>query len=216
MVKALSFLDKVLCSVDNFLKTSVGSLDGTGRDNPAGSSLKHGDSQQTEKLEKAGNLMRVNHSGEVAAQGLYQGQLFFENNAAIVDYLRHAAKEEADHLRWTEEYLRFASSRKSYLNPLWYWGGFSLGLYMQQRGPEKSKSFLAETERQVQNHLKKQIDLYSEDNLKARDILNKMYEDEGLHADWAETNLERHELTFKEKFLMKIFSKVMVIVSEKV
>lgn len=216
MVKAPSFLDKVLCSVDNFLKTSVGRLDGTGRENPAGSSLKHSDSQQANKLKKAGNLMRVNHAGEVAAQGLYQGQLFFEHNAAIVDYLRHAAKEEADHLRWTEEYLSFASSRKSYLNPLWYWGGFSLGLYMQQRGSEKSKSFLAETERQVQTHLKKQIDLYSKDNLEARDILNKMYEDEGLHADWAETNLEKQGLTFKEKILMRVFSKVMVIVSEKV
>ena len=216
MGKDPSFLDRVLCSVDNFLKTSVGRLDGTNRENPAGSPLKHCDSQQANKLKKAGNLMRVNHAGEVAAQGLYQGQLFFEQNAAISDYLRHAAKEEADHLRWTEEYLIFASSRKSYLNPLWYWGGFFLGLYMQQKGPEKSKSFLSETERQVQNHLKKQIDLYPKDNLKAKDILNKMYEDEGLHADWAETNLEKQDLTFKEKFLMNVFSKVMVIVSEKV
>lgn len=216
MIKAPSFLDKLLCSVDNFLKTSAGVLEGTNRENPAGDSLKLCDSQEIEKLKNTGDLMRVNHAGEVAAQGLYQGQLFFEHNQAITSYLRHAAKEEADHLRWTEEYLSVATSRKSYLNPLWYWGGFALGLYMQQKGPKKSKSFLSETERQVQSHLKKQIELYSKDNFKARDILNKMHEDEGLHADWADKNIKKHDLTFQEKLLMKVFSKVMIIVSEKV
>ena len=60
--------------------------------------------------------MRINHSGEVAAQGLYQGQLFFESDASPRDYLEQAAKEEADHLT-TAEYLAAKSTKKVILTP---------------------------------------------------------------------------------------------------
>ena len=104
--------------------------------------------------------MRINHSGEVAAQGLYQGQLFFETDPSMRDYLEKAAREEADHLMWTEEYLAAKGAKKSYLNPIWYLGSFGLAVFMQLQGQKKSRSFLAETERQVQTHLEKHLDIF--------------------------------------------------------
>ena len=138
--------------------------------------------------------MRINHSGEVAAQGLYQGQLFFETDPAMRNYLEKAAKEEADHLMWTEEYLAAKGAKKSYLNPIWYLGSFGLAVFMQLQGQKKSKSFLAETERQVQTHLEKHLDIFPSEDNQARAILKKMYEDEGEHANWAENDSSGNEV----------------------
>ena len=117
--------------------------------------------------------MRINHSGEVAAQGLYQGQLFFETNPSMRDYLEKAAGEEADHLIWTEEYLAAKGAKKSYLNPIWYLGSFGLAVFMQLQGQKKSKSFLAETERQVQTHLEKHLDIFPLKTIKLERYLKK-------------------------------------------
>ena len=85
--------------------------------------------------------MRINHSGEVAAQGLYQGQLFFETDPVMRDYLEKAGKEEADHLTWTAEYLTAKGARRSYLNPIWYVGSFGLAVFMQLQGQKNQGLF---------------------------------------------------------------------------
>ncbi|MEL0325776.1 MAG: 2-polyprenyl-3-methyl-6-methoxy-1,4-benzoquinone monooxygenase [Burkholderiaceae bacterium] len=214
-------LDIVINVFDNFLKTNFGGLVGSGRKSPAeGSAASHEKESLNSSQELSGKLMRINHSGEVAAQGLYQGQLFFETEPAMRNYLNKAAKEEADHLMWTEEYLAARGTKKSYLNPIWYLGSFGLAVFMQLQGQKKSKSFLAETERQVQTHLEKHLDIFPSEDNQARVILTKMYEDEGEHANWAENgssgNDSKEELSRFEKHAMEVMSKVMIETSKRI
>ena len=214
-------LDLVINVFDNFLKTNFGGLVGSGRNNPAvGLVASHEKEGLNSSQELSGKLMRINHSGEVAAQGLYQGQLFFETDPVMRDYLEKAAKEEADHLMWTEEYLAAKGAKKSYLNPIWYLGSFGLAVFMQLQGQKKSKSFLAETERQVQTHLEKHLDIFPSEDNQARAILKKMYEDEGEHANWAENdssgNEVKEELSKFEKRAMGVMSKVMIETSRRI
>ncbi len=214
-------LDLVICVFDNFLKTNFGGLVGSGRSNPAvGLVAVHKNEGLNSNGQLSGKLMRINHSGEVAAQGLYQGQLFFETDPVMRNYLERAGKEEADHLTWTAEYLTAKGARRSYLNPIWYVGSFGLAVFMQLQGSKKSRSFLAETERQVQAHLEKHLDIFpSEDNY-ARVILEKMFEDEGEHANWAEDdssgNGVKEELSKFEKRAMGFMSKIMIETSKRI
>ena len=214
-------LDLVINIVDNFLKTNFGGLVGSGRKSPAlGLVSSHEKESRNFSGELSGKLMRINHSGEVAAQGLYQGQLFFETEPAMRNYLKTAAKEEADHLMWTEEDLASKGTRKSYFNPIWYLGSFGLAVFMQLQGHKKSRSFLAETERQVQAHLEKHLNMFPQDDNQAQEILKKMYEDEGEHANWAENdssgNEVKEELSKLEKLAMRVMSKVMIETSRKI
>ena len=220
MLRRKNKLDLVINVLDNFLKTNFGGLKGSGRNNPAvdlvASEEKVG---LNSRQESSGKLMRINHSGEVAAQGLYQGQLFLETDPTMRDYLEKAAKEEADHLVWTEEYLVAKGARRSYLNPIWYVGSFGLAVIMQLQGQKKSRSFLAETERQVQTHLKKHLGIFPSGDNQARAILKKMYEDEGEHADWAENDSSskevKEELSKFEKRAMGVMSKIMIETSKR-
>ena len=214
-------LDSVINVFDNFLKTSFGGLNGSGRINPAADFIASDEKESLNSSQKiSGELMRINHSGEVAAQGLYQGQLFFETDPAMRHYLNKAAKEEADHLIWTEEYLAARNTKKSYLNPIWYLGSFGLAVFMQLQGQKKSKSFLAETERQVQTHLENHLNIFPCEDNQARVILTKMYEDEGEHANWAENgssgNDLKEELSRFEKHAMEVMSKVMIETSRRI
>ena len=215
-------LDLVIDVSDNFLKTNFGGLTGSGRSNPAVGLVERDEKKGLNPSQQlSGKLMRINHSGEVAAQGLYQGQLFFETDPSMRDYLEKAAREEADHLMWTEEYLVAKGTKKSYLNPVWYLGSFGLAVLMQLQGQEKSRSFLAETERQVQAHLEKHLSIFPSEDNHARMILEKMYEDEGEHANWAEDDSISNEvkgggLSKFEKRAMGFMSKVMIETSKRI
>ena len=213
-------LDLVIDVFDNFLKTNFGGLTGSGRHNPAVDLVERDDKGLNPSQQLSGKLMRINHSGEVAAQGLYQGQLFFETDPAMRDYLEKAAREEADHLMWTEEYLIAKGTKKSYLNPIWYLGSFGLAVLMQSQGQKKSRSFLAETERQVQTHLEKHLSIFPSEDNQARAILKKMYDDEGEHADWAENDSSGNEvkegLSKFERRAMRVMSKVMIETSKRI
>ena len=225
MLRRTNKLDVIIGVFDNFLKTNFGGLVGSGRKNPAVNLTATREKEylySVESSKKSGDLMRINHSGEVAAQGLYQGQLFFESDASLRDYLEQAAKEEADHLTWTAEYLAAKSTKKSYLNPIWYFGSFGLGVLMQLQGKRKSKAFLAETERQVQAHLEKHLAMFPAEDSQAREILKRMYEDEGEHASWAENDLKVKDggvcggLSKSEKRAMGVMSKVMIESSKRI
>ncbi|RZP22657.1 MAG: 2-polyprenyl-3-methyl-6-methoxy-1,4-benzoquinone monooxygenase [Burkholderiaceae bacterium] len=221
MLRRKNKLDLVINVFDNFLKTNFGGLIGSGRRSPAMGLVASNEKEDLNFREGlSGKLMRINHSGEVAAQGLYQGQLFFETDPSMRDYLERAAKEEADHLMWTEEYLAAKGAKKSYLNPIWYLGSFGLAVFMQLQGQKKSKSFLAETERQVQTHLEKHLHIFPNEDNEAQVILRKMYEDEGEHANWAENdssgNEAREELSKFEKRVMGFMSKVMIETSRRI
>jgi ubiquinone biosynthesis monooxygenase Coq7 len=131
---------------------------------------------------KSAALMRVNHSGEVAAQALYHGQALASRSAATRDLLLHAAREESDHLAWCETRLKELGSRPSLLNPLWYLGSFAIGALAAAAGDRTSLGFVVETERQVEGHLDEHLTRLPADDTRSRAILNVMRTDEIGHG----------------------------------
>ncbi len=139
---------------------------------------------EAEKRHAAG-LMRVNHSGEVCAQALYQGQALTARNPEAAKALLEASDEETEHLAWCERRLSDLGSHKSFLNPLWYAGSFALGALAGALGDKWNLGFLAETERQVEGHLDGHLSSLPEQDAKSRAIVEQMKADEIKHAETA-------------------------------
>jgi ubiquinone biosynthesis monooxygenase Coq7 len=136
---------------------------------------------EAQRLE-SGRLMRVNHSGEVAAQALYQGQALTARQPEVAQALRHAAAEETDHLAWCEQRLRELNSRTSLLNPLWYAGSWAMGALAGALGRGAGLGFVAETERQVESHLRHHMQRLGNADARSRAILEQMTHDEMQHG----------------------------------
>jgi len=139
-----------------------------------------------EKRESAA-LMRVNHAGEVAAQALYHAQAMFARNPDVREFMLRAAREETDHLAWCETRLKELGSRPSVLNPLWYAGSFGIGALAALLGDRASLGFVAETERQVEGHLKSHLERLAEGDLRSRAIVEAMRHDEAGHGQQAQS-----------------------------
>src|SRR5574343_1368963 len=153
-------------------------------------------------------LMRVNHSGEICAQALYQGQALTSRDPAIREALRGAADEETEHLAWTECRINELGGHKSLLNPLWYAGSLTLGLLAGALGDKWNLGFLAETERQVEAHLDGHLLSLPGDDLRSRAIVDQMRLDEIQHAETA-VRYGAAELPGPAKAAMKLLAKVM-------
>jgi ubiquinone biosynthesis monooxygenase Coq7 len=136
--------------------------------------------------QEAANLMRVNHAGEVAAQGLYQGQALTARDAATRAHLLAAAQEEQTHLQWCEARLRELGDRPSALRPFWYGASFAMGAAAGLLGDRWSLGFVAETERQVSEHLGEHIGKLPAEDARSREILAAMRADEMRHGREAE------------------------------
>jgi ubiquinone biosynthesis monooxygenase Coq7 len=128
-------------------------------------------------------LMRVNHVGEVCAQALYQAQALTARSPELRAQMLAAAREETDHLAWTQERLRDLGDRPSWLNPLWYAGAFAIGLVAGRLGDAASLGFVVETERQVEAHLASHLERLPPHDLASRAIVEQMKQDEARHAD---------------------------------
>ena len=153
-------------------------------------------------------LMRVNHVGEICAQALYQGQALTARNREVQHTLERAAREETEHLAWTERRIAELSGRKSLLNPLWYGGSFAIGAFAGMLGDKWNLGFLAETERQVEAHLGGHLKRLPHHDQKSRAIVAQMQIDEAGHA----TTAVAHggvDLPVPVKLAMKLGSKVM-------
>lgn len=133
----------------------------------------------------AASLMRVNHSGEVCAQALYQGQALTARNERARAALEDAAREETEHLAWTERRIKELGGRLSLLNPVWYAGSFAIGATAGILGDKWNLGFLAETERQVVQHLEGHLQRLPAQDYKSRAIVEQMQVDEGQHASTA-------------------------------
>jgi len=131
-------------------------------------------------------MMRINHSGEVCAQALYQGQALVARSSSQYQALMQASQEEVDHLAWCQERLKELQGHTSLLNPVWYAGSFGIGVIAGLAGDEISLGFLAETEHQVTKHLEKHLNAMSNNDQKSRAILEQMRLDEMQHATAAE------------------------------
>lgn len=130
----------------------------------------------------SGALMRVNHVGEVCAQALYQAQALTSRSAALRTQMQEAAREELDHLAWTQQRLDELGTRPSLLNPLWYGGAFAIGLLAGQLGDRTSLGFVVETERQVERHLAGHLDRLPASDTASRAVVEQMKLDEARHG----------------------------------
>jgi ubiquinone biosynthesis monooxygenase Coq7 len=134
---------------------------------------------------ESGALMRVNHTGEIAAQALYHGQAFVARSEATRELLLHAAREETDHLAWCERRLSELQTRPSLLNPLWYAGSFAIGALAAAFGDRTSLGFVVETERQVEGHLDQHLTRLPARDARSRRIVEAMRADEVAHGNAA-------------------------------
>ncbi|GGP26788.1 2-polyprenyl-3-methyl-6-methoxy-1,4-benzoquinone monooxygenase [Silvimonas amylolytica] len=206
---ALPSVDRLIAEFDVMLRTLAA---------PAMSERTHPDAHideaemtDADKSHAAG-LMRVNHSGEVCAQALYQGQSLTARDPAARDALRHAAHEEVEHLAWTEQRLHELGSRPSLLNPFWYAGSLALGVAAGVIGDKWNLGFLAETERQVGEHLQSHLRELPPQDAKSRAVVEQMHTDEMQHAHLAE-EMGGAPLPLPVVHLMAQTSKVMTSLS---
>jgi ubiquinone biosynthesis monooxygenase Coq7 len=161
-----------------------------------------------EERRKSSALMRINHTGEVCAQALYQGQALTAKDAEVQQNLNQAACEEIEHLAWTEQRITELGGRKSLLNPIWYGGSLFIGAAAGMLGDKWNLGFLAETERQVESHLAKHLHSLPSQDEKSRAIVAQMQIDEERHANSAMSH-GGVDLPTPVKLVMRLGSKVM-------
>ena len=162
----------------------------------------------SEIKKKHAQLMRVNHSGEICAQALYRGQLFFNKNNEIKEELEKAAEEEIDHLVWCDKRINELGGKKSKLNPIFYSGSFLLGAFTSIVDERYNLGFLAETEKQVTKHLSNHLNQIDKSDKKTIKIIEAMRDDEEEHANSA-LKMGAKNLPQPLKKIMGYASKVM-------
>ncbi len=199
-------IDNLLMNLDTGLRTVFGRPRVTERPDPAGNYEEA--ELSSEQREQVGRLMRINHAGEVAAQGLYQGQALTARLPEVREKMQRAAAEENDHLVWCERRIREMGSHTSYLNPFWYLGSLSIGALAGAAGDKWSLGFVAETEQQVVRHLDSHLAQISEKDKKTRAILEQMKQDEAHHATTA-LHAGGAELPAPVKKLMRLTASIM-------
>ncbi|MEE4278268.1 MAG: 2-polyprenyl-3-methyl-6-methoxy-1,4-benzoquinone monooxygenase [Halieaceae bacterium] len=181
MTRRLTFLDRLICEADTVMRTLTSRGNTAGRPSPA-QGHREGDLDERERRRVA-SLMRVNHTGEVCAQALYQGQALTAKLPTVREEMQEAAAEEVDHLVWCEERLRELNSRPSVLNPAWYGLSFGLGALAGAIGDAVSLGFVAATEERVCAHLRDHLRQLPDDDRRSRLILQQMLEDEERHGE---------------------------------
>ncbi len=181
----MSPVDRLLAAADNARRTLAGASIAS-RPCPQPSVSRPAQALNEAQRHLSGALMRVNHVGEVCAQALYHAQALATRDPALREHFERAARDETDHLAWTLQRLRELGSRTSLLNPLWYAGAFGIGWLAGRTSDALSLGFVVETERQVERHLEGHLERLPADDLASQAIVQKMKEDEVLHAAQAE------------------------------
>ncbi len=198
-------LDNAIIEIDKFFKTLFHKPIST-RPHPD-NSISDQEFTADEKKHIIG-LMRINHCGEVCAQGLYQGQALTARDKSNQQALDHAAYQETEHLAWTEQRIQELGGKTSLLNPLFYVGSLAIGVSAGILGDKWNLGFLEETEKQVEAHLSDHLKKLPEHDNKSRAILEQMKIDEIEHAHMAH-DFGAAELPAPVKTLMKLTSKIM-------
>ena len=202
---SMNVSDRLLASLDHALRTVSGAVHAA-RPFPgppwAAEVLTPADRR------RSGALMRVNHVGEVCAQALYQAQALTAHTPALRAKMEQAAREETDHLAWTQQRLVELGSRPSWLNPLWYAGSFAIGLLAGRLGDGTSLGFVVETERQVEQHLAGHLAQLPQADQRSRTVVLAMKDDEARHADQA-LAAGAHPLPAPVRGLMRAAARVM-------
>lgn len=207
--RTLSPLDRLLAGIERALETVAGAPEANRRSPAHG--IAPAELDDAERRHVAG-LMRINHTGEVCAQALYDGQAALARNEANREHLLRAAAEETDHLAWCGERLRELDSRPSLLNPLWYAGSYAIGALAALAGDAVSLGFVVETERQVEAHLAEHLERLPAQDERSRAVLAQMQADEVRHAQNAQAR-GGIDLPFPVPQLMQASSMVMKTVA---
>jgi 3-demethoxyubiquinol 3-hydroxylase len=204
-MRRFSPFDSAISALDQALRTLSGIQDSS-RPNPAAGVVDSLSSPSERRRTAA--LMRVNHSGEIAAQALYQGQAFAAHSSATKQSLAQAAAEETDHLAWCAERIHELGGRTSLFNPLWYAGSFAIGALAGAAGDRTSLGFVAETERQVVEHLEGHLHRVPASDARTRAIITQMSADEERHGRNA-ASAGGAELPAFARLIMRITARVM-------
>ncbi len=198
-------LDRFIEIADQALKAIVGPA--TAAREPPGREFEKEALSETER-DYSARLMRINHAGEIAAQGLYHGQALTTRTRAVAEQMRQNAHEEFDHLAWCKQRLDQLGGRTSLLAPLWYAGSFAIGATAGLAGDRWSLSFVKETEDQVVKHLGSHLAKTPVRDKATLAIINQIKCDEAEHASTAE-RAGAHDLPQPIRQLMRMTSKVM-------
>ena len=207
-MRKLTLFDRIINEFDQAVRTVHTLAPTTERPNPSNGVEETQPLTDSEKKLSA-RLMRINHAGEVSAQGLYRGQALTAKREDIKEQMDRSAMEENDHLNWCELRLKGLDARKSIFGPVWYMGSFSIGALAGLAGDKWSLGFVKETEDQVVRHLEEHIGKLPVADAPSMAILQQMKIDEAHHADVAvEAGAAKLPLPIR-KVLMPIMSKVM-------
>lgn len=198
-------LDQLIIAFDRGLK-SIWGPNPSSRPYPGADLADHANSPLERK--RAAALMRVNYSGEVSAQALYQGQALTTKNVRTRNLLARSAQEETDHLAWCGERIKELGGRRSFLDPIWYAGSLALGAVAGLAGNQWNLGFLAETEKQVGDHLADHLRKLPAEDARTRAVVQQMALDEAAHGDLAREN-GAAELPAPVKAVMKAMSRLM-------
>ena len=198
-------MDRLIAGFDTALRTIAG-VHQARRESPA-SAVQDGTLSEAERAHSAA-MMRVNHVGEVCAQALYQGQGLTARSGRVREAMAQAAVEEEDHLAWSAQRIEELGGRGSLLNPLWYAGAFSIGALAGLAGDRWSIAFLAETERQVEEHLEGHLARLSAADQKTQKIVAAMRDDERKHRMSA-VSMGAEELPAPVRTAMRLAARVM-------
>ena len=214
-MRKLNLFDKLIAEVDQALRTVHTLAPTTERENPSSEVLDTNDMNDVENKLSA-RLMRINHAGEVSAQGLYRGQALTAKREDIREQMERSAMEENDHLNWCELRLEALGESKSIFGPVWYLGSYSIGAIAGLVGDKWSLGFVKETEDQVVRHLNEHIEKLPANDSKSMAILQQMKIDEAHHADVAvEAGAAKLPLPIR-KVLMPLMSKIMTTTAAKI
>lgn len=198
--------DQLIVQMDRALRTLLPGSARAARPSPAEQTAVP-ELKESERRHAAG-LMRINHTGEVCAQALYQGQALTARLEDVRQSMDEAAAEEVDHLAWCETRLRELDSHTSHLNPAWYAMSFGLGAAAGLAGDRWSLGFVAETEEQVCEHLRDHLQRLPEPDTRSRAILEQMVTDEQQHGESAR-QAGGAELPLPVRTGMRLMSRVM-------
>lgn len=202
-------VDQLIAQLDRALRT-VSNVAEASRASPA-DALPEAELAEDDRR-RAAALMRVNHVGEVCAQALYQGQALTAKDAHARQALERAAREEEDHLAWSAQRVSELGGRTSLLNPVWYLGAFAIGTVAGALGDRWNLGFLAETERQVEEHLSAHLERLPSEDARTRTLVEAMRADEARHRDTA-LRMGAAELPDPVKRTMRVASRIMTSVA---
>ncbi|MCY3541042.1 MAG: 2-polyprenyl-3-methyl-6-methoxy-1,4-benzoquinone monooxygenase [Gammaproteobacteria bacterium] len=204
-------IDRVIGLVDASLRT----LTGSNRKSVSAQDFPQGKELNQQKSRVSASLMRVNHTGEVCAQGLYEGQALVARDTSTRLHLRAAAAEEVEHLNWCRMRLRELSSPESMLAPVFFLASVGVGAITGAMGDKISLGFVEATEDEVRKHIDNHLAQLPEEDERSRAILDKIREDEIRHGSEA---LDSGGVEFPPsvKQIMTLMSKVMTITTQRI